>query len=133
MPSVIKRNGAWSGEHGRRWSQLDDPTVSSGPAAGPLSCGFGGAPRGIRTPNRQIRSLVLRVPACPRDPLAYPFLLLSGHIPEAGRTLIPSRHARLGRKVVAVSAGRSETQHLGTVGHPVAISAPEHQILDLVV
>jgi hypothetical protein len=26
-------------------------------AAGPLSCGFGGAPRGIRTHNRQIRSL----------------------------------------------------------------------------
>ena len=28
---------------------------------GPLTSGFGGAPRGIRTPNRQIRSLVLCV------------------------------------------------------------------------
>jgi hypothetical protein len=41
------------------WSQSGDPTSGGGPAIGPLSCGFGGAPRGIRTPNRQIRSLVL--------------------------------------------------------------------------
>jgi hypothetical protein len=35
-------------------------------AAGPLSCGFGGAPRGTRTPNRQIRSLpgIVRLLVC---------------------------------------------------------------------
>ena len=43
------------------WSQSSDLTPSSGAVAGPLSWGFGGAPRGIRTPNRQIRSLVLCV------------------------------------------------------------------------
>jgi hypothetical protein len=66
----------WCGRWGRRGSQRcrecpptgsqfgsqsgDLPAFSS-PATGPLSCGFGGAPRGIRTPNRQIRSLVLCV------------------------------------------------------------------------
>jgi hypothetical protein len=42
-------------------SQSGGPTASSDPTTGPLSCGDGGAPRGIRTPNRQIRSLVLCV------------------------------------------------------------------------
>ena len=46
------------------WSQLDDPTASSDPATGPLSCDFGCALREIRTPNRQIRSLVT-VRSCP--------------------------------------------------------------------
>jgi hypothetical protein len=46
------------------WSQLDDPTASSDPATGPLSCDFGCAPPEIRTPNRQIRSLVT-VRSCP--------------------------------------------------------------------
>jgi hypothetical protein len=41
------------------WSQSGGPTTASNPVTGPLSCGDGGAPRGIRTPNRQIRSLVL--------------------------------------------------------------------------
>jgi hypothetical protein len=40
------------------WSQSGDPTAASDPPTGLLSCGFGCAPRGIRTPNRQIRSLV---------------------------------------------------------------------------
>jgi hypothetical protein len=40
------------------WSQGDAQTAASDPVIGPLSCGDGGAPRGIRTPNRQIRSLV---------------------------------------------------------------------------
>jgi hypothetical protein len=75
-PAVARRNGPWRGHCGRRWSQV--VAVASGlpanvvavwsqsglsdsasnPVAGPLSCGFAGAPRGIRTPNRQIRSLV---------------------------------------------------------------------------
>ncbi len=41
------------------WSQSGDPAAPSDSATGPLSCDDGGAPRGIRTPNRQIRSLVL--------------------------------------------------------------------------
>jgi hypothetical protein len=40
------------------WSQSATQTAVSDPVTGPLSCGDGGAPRGIRTPNRQIRSLV---------------------------------------------------------------------------
>ena len=40
------------------WSQFGLCDSTSSQFAGPLSCGFAGAPRGIRTPNRQIRSLV---------------------------------------------------------------------------
>jgi hypothetical protein len=40
------------------WSQSGVSDSASNPVAGPLSCGFAGAPRGIRIPNRQIRSLV---------------------------------------------------------------------------
>jgi hypothetical protein len=39
------------------WSQSGDLRAASDPATGLLSCGFVGAPLGIRTPNRQIRSL----------------------------------------------------------------------------
>jgi hypothetical protein len=42
-------------------SQFGRPRALSSPATGPLTSGVGGAPRGIRTPNRQIRSLVLCV------------------------------------------------------------------------
>ena|SRR5215213_10565035 len=40
------------------WSQSRLSDSASNPVAGLLSCEFAGAPRGIRTPNRQIRSLV---------------------------------------------------------------------------
>ena len=40
------------------WSQSGLSNSVSPPVGGPLSCGDGSAPRGIRTPNRQIRSLV---------------------------------------------------------------------------
>jgi hypothetical protein len=40
------------------WSQSGLSDSASNPVAGPLSCGFAGAPREIRTPNRQIRSLM---------------------------------------------------------------------------
>ena len=43
------------------WSQSADPTAVGNLVTGPLTSRFGGAPRGIRTPNRQIRSLVLSV------------------------------------------------------------------------
>jgi hypothetical protein len=45
------------------WSQSGDRALVRNPVTGPLSCGDGGAPRGIRTPNRQIRRLVLYVHA----------------------------------------------------------------------
>jgi hypothetical protein len=45
------------------WSQSGVPIASSDPVTGPLSCGDSGVPRGIRTPNRQIRRLVLYVHA----------------------------------------------------------------------
>ena len=40
-------------------SQPAGPTPGDGHTIGPLTSGFSCAPRGIRTPNRQIRSLVL--------------------------------------------------------------------------
>jgi hypothetical protein len=40
------------------WSQPGILTAPTDPAIGPLTRSYGGAPRGIRTPNRQIRSLV---------------------------------------------------------------------------
>ena len=40
------------------WSQSADRTALTDPMTGPLISGSGCAPRGIRTPNRQIRSLV---------------------------------------------------------------------------
>jgi hypothetical protein len=75
-------------------------------------------------PNRQTRSLVLRVSARPRDPLAYPLVLLSGHFHEAGRTLIPARHAGLGRNVVVLSGRGGQTGRLVTVARLVVISSP---------
>jgi hypothetical protein len=81
-------SGSASGS-GEAWTtpQANDVDVSKAtrsafPCAnyvsGLLSCGFGGAPRGIRT-NRQIRSLVFGVPAHPSVPFEYAFLLLSSH------------------------------------------------------
>jgi len=40
------------------WSQSGLSDSASNLVAGPLTSSLGGAPRGIRTPNRQIRSLV---------------------------------------------------------------------------
>jgi hypothetical protein len=48
LPSGVGRRGRLRPRHPRR---------PPPPVTGPLSCGDGGAPRGIRTPNRQIRSL----------------------------------------------------------------------------
>jgi hypothetical protein len=39
------------------WSQLDDPTPSSDPVTGPLSCGLLARREGFEPPNRQIRRL----------------------------------------------------------------------------
>jgi hypothetical protein len=58
-----------------KWSQCSRKpwprtraTPHGTPLIGPLSCCFGGTPRGIRTPNRQIRSLPLFVRPCACGP-----------------------------------------------------------------
>jgi hypothetical protein len=48
-------------QRGRSLVAVRSPTQVSDPVIGRLSCGDRGAPRGIRTPNRQIRRLVLYV------------------------------------------------------------------------
>jgi hypothetical protein len=83
------------------WSQFAAPQVSSSPITGPLSCGDGGAPRGIRTPNRQFRSQPSSVPVRPAGPFASPLVLVNGHVAGTSRASVPARHAWLGRNVVA--------------------------------
>jgi hypothetical protein len=59
-----QRGRTWSQsprEYPLAWSQFGGPGTASDLFIGPLSCSDGGAPRGIRTPHRQIRSLVLCV------------------------------------------------------------------------
>jgi hypothetical protein len=94
------------------WSQSGTPTASSDPLTGPLSCGDGGAPRGIRTPNRQIRSQPSPVPARPPRPFASLPVLVNGHVAGSGRTLIPARHVQLGRNVVTNSRHGRQTRSL---------------------
>jgi hypothetical protein len=94
------------------WSHSGTPTASSDPLTGPLSCGDGDAPRGIRTPNRQIRSQPSPVPARPPRPFASLPVLVNGHVAGSGRTLIPARHVRLGRNVVANSRHGRQTRSL---------------------
>ena len=62
------------------------------------------------------RSVVLHCASPPilPDPSGSPFILVNGHIPEPGRTLIPAHHVGLGRNVVAVSDGRGQTRRLVT-------------------
>ena len=62
------------------------------------------------------RSVVLHCTSPPilPDPSGSPFILVNGHIPEPGRTLIPAHHVGLGRNVVAVSDGRGQTRRLVT-------------------
>jgi hypothetical protein len=60
------------------WSQSGRLRAVSDPSIGPLTSGFGGAPRGIRTPNRQIRSQPSSVPARPPAPFGSQLLLVNG-------------------------------------------------------
>jgi hypothetical protein len=113
------------------WSQSGDPTALSGPVTGPLSWGDSGAPRGIRTPNRQIRSQPSPVPARPPGPLAFPLVPVNGHVAGPTRASVPTRHARHGGNLVAVSAQRHQTGSLATIALLAARSA-EHQIRGLV-
>jgi hypothetical protein len=100
------------------WSQSGDPTAGSDPVIGLLTSGFGGAPRGIRTPNRQIRSQPSPIPTRPPDPFASPLVLVNGYVAGRSRTSVPSRHAWLGRKVVAVSDRCGQTGRLVTGRSP---------------
>jgi hypothetical protein len=94
------------------WSQSGDPTAGSDLAIGPLTSGFGGAPRGIRTPNRQIRSQASPVPARPSRPFLSPLVLVNGHAVELSRASVPAGHTPHGRNVVAVSDHRRQTGRL---------------------
>src|SRR6266508_2357995 len=116
---------------GRSWSQSGDPTAGSDSVTGPLTSGFGGAPRGIRTPNRQIRSQPSPIPAPPSHPLASPLVLVNGHVAHRSRASVPVRHAWLGRIVVAVSGRRRQTGSLAT-GRSPGYASPERQIRNLV-
>ena len=95
------------------WKIVDRPMPSACPRS--LICGLtckNGAPRGIRTPNRQIRSHASPVPACPPDPLPSPFTLVNGYVAGLNWAPVPACHVRLGRNVVAVSGHRRQTQRL---------------------
>jgi hypothetical protein len=113
------------------WSQSGDLTRASGRVTGPLTSVFGGAPRGIRTPNRQIRSQPSPVPAPPSGPFVSPPVLVNSHVAGPTRASVPDRHARLGRNVVAVSGRRRQTGRLVT-GRLLGHAEAEHQIQDLV-
>jgi len=94
----------------------------------PLSCGFA-APRGIRTPNRQIRSHASPVPACPSHPFVSLFLLVNGYVVGLSRASVPARHVRLGGNVVAVLGHRHQTRRLAT--HRLLVGRWEGGALDL--
>jgi hypothetical protein len=96
------------------WSQSADPAAVSDPVTGPLTSGFGGAPRGIRTPNRQIRSQPSPVPARPSRPFASPMVLVNGPVGGSGRASVPTRHAWHGGNVVAISDHGRQTRSLAT-------------------
>src|SRR6266540_7412291 len=73
------------------WSQPGGLRAISDPVTGPLSCGVGGAPRGIRTPNRQIRSQPSPVPAPPPGHLASTLIKVNGHVADPSRASVLAR------------------------------------------
>jgi hypothetical protein len=79
-----------------------------------MTCCVGGAPRGTRTPNRQIRSHRPPVPSRPPYPCVSPSSQLNGHADGPGRASVPTRHASRGRNLVAVSGCRCQTGCLAT-------------------
>jgi len=93
-------------------SQSGELLSLGSPVTGPLTSRFGGAPRGIRTPNRQIRSQPSPIPARPPDHFASPLILVNGHAADANRASVPTCIAWLGRNVVAVSGRRRQTERL---------------------
>jgi hypothetical protein len=112
-------------------SQSGDLPSLGDPVTGPLTSGVGGAPRGIRTPNRQIRGQPSPVPAGPSYPFPSPLVLVNGHNADPIRVSVPARHVRHGCNVVAVSGHRRQTGSLAT-RRVADRTAVEHQILDLV-
>jgi hypothetical protein len=107
-------------------SQSGNLPAFSSSTTGPLSCGFGGAPRGIRTPNRQIRSQPSPVPTRPHRPFASPLVQVNGHIADPNRASVPARPVPHGRNLVAVSRHRRQTRRLATM--PAGACEPvEHQ------
>jgi hypothetical protein len=68
-----------------------------------------GAPRGIRTPNRQIRSLAPAVSGGPDYPFASLFGLVSRRVAGSSQTSVHARLAWHGGNVVAVPGRRGQT------------------------
>jgi hypothetical protein len=113
------RSGVGSArQRGRNWVAVSRPTIGSASGDRSLTSGFGGAPRGIRTPNRQIRSQPSPVPTRPSGPCASPLVLVNGPVARPSRGSVPARHAWLGRNVVAVSGQRRQTGRLVTGRSP---------------
>jgi hypothetical protein len=110
-------------QRGRSLVAVRRPQSDQQPHNRPLSCGSGGAPRGIRTPNRQIRSQPSPIPARPPGPSASPLVLANGRITGPNRPSVPARHAWLGRNVVAVSGCRRQTGSLA-IGNSPGLAEP---------
>jgi hypothetical protein len=98
------------------------PPARQGLCPRPLTSGFGSAPRGIRTPNRQIRSQPSPVPARPPAPSVSPLVLVNRHIADPSRASVPARHARHGRNVVAVSGDGCQTEVWRPEAGPAVLS-----------
>jgi hypothetical protein len=96
------------------WSQSSDSKAGSGLVTVPLTSDFTGAPRGIRTPNRQIRSQPSPIPIRPPDPFVYPLVLVNGHVAGPSGASVPTRHAWHGGNVVAISDHGRQTRSLAT-------------------
>ncbi len=101
---------AWS-QYGRKQRSVGRHNHDSDPMAGPLSCGFGGAPRGTRTPNRQIRSL----PGIVRLVLCGPSVLLTSQ-----NLVLPVRPVSCGPSVgLSSSVKNSVKDRLQRVEHQI--------------
>jgi hypothetical protein len=114
-------------QRGRSLVAVRRPQSDQQPHNRPLSCGSGGAPRGIRTPNRQIRSQPSPIPARPPGPFASPLVLVNGRVAGSSRASVPGCHVWHGRNVVAVSGLCRQTESLVTqrLGAVLEARAPD--------
>ena len=101
-------------QRGAIWSQSGRSTAHSDPVTGPLSCRDGGAPRGIRTPNRQIRSLVVCVGLVGSRPIwaAHVGCLVDPDGPDGSRRIV----WMIKRMIKWRGAESSATQATATTG-----------------
>jgi hypothetical protein len=109
---------AWS-QYGRNQRSAGPHKYDSDPVTGPLSCGFGGAPRGTRTPNRQIRSL----PAIVRLVVCGPSVLLTSQ-----NLVLPARLMSCGPPGALSSSVKNSVNDglRGSVEHQISLSGAHH-------